>query len=220
MPSRDSQCNSHSGSNSLSSTDKYSSLHQLSNLDTSSGGGYRRFGRHKSGHAESRTRKVRPQARQGKSEQPEPTAVASSPDPERTPLAEELQQEAASLRRRKQPPVEVAVATNSETDDDPVIAEREAKRKEIQSLIMKYAALDDIYGKSTADAIASKYQRKNKSRHDSSSNLNVINNNNNNNNEDEIDQVDEDDFVVVSESAKRLGKKVPIVSSPRAILGA
>lgn len=93
------------------------------------------------------------------------------------------------------------VIPDDSTDDDPVIAEREAKRKEIQSLIMKYAALDDIYGKSTTDAIASKYQkikdRENK----------LINNNN------VEDELDEDDFVVVPDTTKRLGQKAPLVSS-------
>ncbi|XP_016838204.1 probable dual specificity protein kinase madd-3 isoform X2 [Nasonia vitripennis] len=150
---------------------------------------YRRYGRHKSGQSETRTRKVRPQTRHGKSEQPETSTVSSSIDPEKTPLVEEPD-ETPKL-----------VIVDDSADDDPAIAEREAKRKEIQSLIAKYAALDDIYGKSTTDAIASKYQK----RKDRETNLLG------NNVEDELD---EDDFVVVPDTTRRLGKKAPL--SPRA----
>ena len=77
----------------------------------------RRYGRHKSGHAETRNRRERPRARHGKSEQPD-----RSIDPEKTP----------TITNNKS-----AVAAQ---DDDPAIVEREAKRKEILGLIMKYAA--------------------------------------------------------------------------------
>lgn len=71
-------------------------------------------------------------------------------DPERTPIANGIE---------------------NDVDNDPVLREREARRKEIQSLILKYAALDEAYNKftnngekqeqSTADKIANKYQKNN-----------------------------------------------------------
>ncbi|XP_014211066.1 probable dual specificity protein kinase madd-3 isoform X1 [Copidosoma floridanum] len=212
------QCNSHSGSRlNLSSNhdDPYASTTSLQSPVES----YRRYGRHKSGHVESRTRKVQPQARYGKSEQPEASRSLVSADPEKTPVIEE---ETAK-------PDSCAPLPQAVVDDDPAIVEREAKRKEIQSLIMKYADLDDIYGKSAADAIASKYHKKAK---DSGalSNNNVVttkttatataDDRKNNNNETlvEDDEVDEDDFVVVSDSSrptsKKFDKRAPI--SPRA----
>ncbi|XP_015588385.1 serine/threonine-protein kinase Doa isoform X2 [Cephus cinctus] len=125
---------------------------------------YRRYGRHKSGHAETRSRKVRPH-RSGKSEQLEgaaagnfrlrpieidPTCTREPMDPEKTPTG--------------------SCAANIADEADQAVSEREAKRKEIQSLIMKYAAIDEAYAQSgggnatpaqpsTADLIASKYQR-------------------------------------------------------------
>ncbi|XP_071055752.1 serine/threonine-protein kinase Doa isoform X1 [Onthophagus taurus] len=59
-----------------------------------------------------------------------------------------------------------ATPTPSMPPQDPVLSEREAKRKEIQNLIMKYSALDEVYNKkstqpgvhkSAAAAIAQKY---------------------------------------------------------------
>ncbi|XP_043475600.1 dual specificity protein kinase CLK3 isoform X1 [Leptopilina heterotoma] len=71
-------------------------------------------------------------------------------------------------------PEKTPIANNgieNDVDNDPVLREREARRKEIQSLILKYAALDEVYNKfgnsgekeeqSTADKIASKYQKNN-----------------------------------------------------------
>ena len=212
--------NSHSGSN-LNLADKYTALRQT--LKDSEA--YRRYGRHKSGQAESRTRKVRPQARSGKSEQLE-TSSSASIDPEKTPVADDLAVTTSSTAKLKLTanPTTTTTTTNG-TDtvlDDPAILEREAKRKEIQSLIQKYAALDDIYGKgsTTADAIASKYQ---KSRNKKAAAAAALNNNNE---EEEVEVVDEDDFVVVEQPAltttltttvasKRLDKKAPIVSLGR-----
>lgn len=106
-----------------------------------------RYGRHKSGHTETKSRKVRPLHRSGKSEQLEGTCAISkldTADPDRTPT-------------QRIP----------ETIQDEAITEREAKRKEIQGLIMKYAAIEEAYAKnggegkpSAADIIASKYQKK------------------------------------------------------------
>lgn len=132
---------------------------------------YRRYGRHKSGHVETRTRKVRPY-RNGKSEQLEPSSTALR-------LARPMKLDSMKERRNdrldpdKTPTSSVARENDvQETvdDTDPAIVEREAKRKEIQSLIMKYAAMEDTYSQlaaggqvkmrpSTADIIASKYRK-------------------------------------------------------------
>lgn len=137
---------------------------------------YRRYGRHKSGHAETRSRKVRPR-RNGKSEQLESHSTSlrlSRPikideplmdgeevamDPDRTPIANTDNEN---------------VAKNiAPTEEDPAISDRAAKRKEIQSLILKYAAMEDTYSQlasgkqtpnarpSTTDLIANKYRKSN-----------------------------------------------------------
>ncbi|XP_076678625.1 CDC like kinase darkener of apricot isoform X2 [Andrena cerasifolii] len=136
---------------------------------------YRRYGRHKSGHAETHTRKVRPY-RNGKSEQLESRSAAlrlarpmkvdasagkgradDASDPEKTPTS--------SVNPEK----DAAQAIGHE-DTDPAVTERAAKRKEIQSLIMKYAAMEETYSQlaaggqvkmrpSTTDIIASKYRK-------------------------------------------------------------
>ncbi|KAK2588301.1 hypothetical protein KPH14_004319 [Odynerus spinipes] len=146
---------------------------------------YRRYGRHKSGHAESRSRKVRPH-RSGKSEQLdgkstslrsvarpgrlEPLSLIASgkeliSDPEKTPTGTAIEGPSSTKDN----------ATNNNNNNnneevDPAISERAAKRKEIQSLIMKYAAMDEAYSElatggqgnakpSTTDIIASKYKK-------------------------------------------------------------
>ncbi|XP_031829521.1 CDC like kinase darkener of apricot isoform X2 [Nomia melanderi] len=142
----------------------------LSNTDT-----YRRYGRHKSGHAETRTRKVRPY-RNGKSEQLESSSTAlrltrpmkvdaltsteaNDPvDPDKTPTGSMTHE------------VGVDAVLTVDEEDDPAISERAAKRKEIQSLILKYAAMEETYSQlaaggkikmrpSTTDIIASKYRK-------------------------------------------------------------
>ncbi|XP_017796330.1 PREDICTED: dual specificity tyrosine-phosphorylation-regulated kinase 2 isoform X1 [Habropoda laboriosa] len=151
-------------------------------LNSSNSERYRRYGRHKSGHAETRTRKVRPY-RNGKSEQLESTSTAlrlSRPmkgDPTAAAVAKEKNDDDPD----KTPTISVAkdtvVANNSTVqvlpevdDEDPVISERAAKRKEIQSLILKYAAMEETYTQlaacgqvkmrpSTTDIIASKYRK-------------------------------------------------------------
>ncbi|XP_043665624.1 dual specificity protein kinase CLK2 isoform X1 [Vespula pensylvanica] len=142
---------------------------------------YRRYGRHKSGHAETRSRKVRPH-RNGKSEQldcrstslrslarpnrVEPLSLVAGKevlsDPEKTPTGGGIADDAI-------PKHEPNYDDNEEVD--PAISERAAKRKEIQSLIMKYAAMDEAYSElatgggqgnakpSTTDIIASKYKK-------------------------------------------------------------
>ncbi|XP_076240266.1 CDC like kinase darkener of apricot [Calliopsis andreniformis] len=133
---------------------------------------YRRYGRHKSGHAETRTRKVRPY-RNGKSEQLESSSTALR-------LARPMKLETSTKERRsdavdpdKTPTTSVVRENDAKTgheDTDPTIAAREAKRKEIQSLIMMYAAMEDTYSQlaaggqvkmrpSTTDIIASKYRK-------------------------------------------------------------
>ncbi|XP_012215873.1 dual specificity protein kinase CLK1 isoform X2 [Linepithema humile] len=148
---------------------------------------YRRYGRHKSGHAETRSRKVRLR-RNGKSEQLEtahstslrlsrpikidPSTYADrkdiAVDPDRTPIA--------NTESFNDQVVGQNVARNSrdalaDDADDPTISDRAAKRKEIQSLILKYAAMEDTYSQlasgggqvnahpSTTDLIASKYKK-------------------------------------------------------------
>lgn len=196
-----STCNSHSSSE-LNLTDTYSPLlGHRNHQPASSSESFRRYARHKSGHADSRSRKIRPEIRQGKSEQPErqSTRATSSSDPDKTPIAEQVERRAAKI------------LPELLLDNDPKLSEREAKRKEIQSLIAKYAALEDedILGRSTADAIASKYQRRKPNDHAierSSCSLMV------NGNEDEevvvvaAPVVDEDDFVLV-DKAKRPARK-------------
>jgi len=136
---------------------------------------YRRYGRHKSGHAETRNRKVRPH-RNGKSEQLETNSTSlrlTRPikiepfvdgeevaiDPDKTPIANTDNENVA-----------INIAS---TEEDPAISDRAAKRKEIQSLILKYAAMEDTYSQlasgkqatnarpSTTDLIAHKYRKSN-----------------------------------------------------------
>ncbi|XP_018342413.1 PREDICTED: probable serine/threonine-protein kinase clkA isoform X1 [Trachymyrmex septentrionalis] len=145
---------------------------------------YRRYGRHKSGHAETRNRKVRPH-RNGKSEQLEahstslrlsrpvkiePLTFADSKeimvDPDKTPVAN-VESVAQNVTRNE------CYAYDALTEDaDPAISDRAAKRKEIQSLILKYAAMEDTYSQlaaggqanvlpSATDLIASKYKKSN-----------------------------------------------------------
>ncbi|XP_018051747.1 PREDICTED: dual specificity protein kinase CLK2 isoform X2 [Atta colombica] len=149
---------------------------------------YRRYGRHKSGHAETRNRKVRPH-RNGKSEQLEastslrlsrpakiePLTFVDSKeimvDPDKTPVAnsnmENLNDVAQNGMRNECYPYDALTE-----DVDPVISDRVAKRKEIQGLILKYAAMEDTYSQlaaggqanvlpSTTDLIASKYKKNN-----------------------------------------------------------
>ncbi|XP_076650710.1 CDC like kinase darkener of apricot isoform X1 [Halictus rubicundus] len=136
---------------------------------------YRRYGRHKSGHAETWTRKVRPY-RNGKSEQLESSSTTlrltrpikletnaernddrNDADPDKTPTGSVAHEVGVD-----------AVLTIDE--DDPAIVERATKRKEIQSLILKYAAMEETYSQlaaggtikmrpSTTDIIASKYRK-------------------------------------------------------------
>jgi hypothetical protein len=142
---------------------------------------YRRYGRHKSGHAETRSRKVRPH-RSGKSEQLEahsPSLRLSRPikieplilannkeaavDPDKTPIASNNAENANTRNVTKN-----AYDTSSK-DVDSAISDRAAKRKEIQGLILKYAAMEDTYSQlasggqanvpSTTDLIASKYKK-------------------------------------------------------------
>ncbi|XP_071653721.1 uncharacterized protein [Temnothorax longispinosus] len=144
---------------------------------------YRRYGRHKSGHAETRSRKVRPH-RNGKSEQLEARSTSlklSRPvkietltftdeitvDPDKTPVANNNAESSDIAQNVTRNAYDVLTE-----DVDPSISDRAAKRKEIQSLILKYAAMEDTYSQlaaggqanvrpSTTDLIASKYRRSN-----------------------------------------------------------
>ncbi|KAI4489774.1 hypothetical protein M0804_003956 [Polistes exclamans] len=163
---------------------------------------YRHYGRHKSGHAETRSRKVRPH-RNGKSEQLDCKSTSSLRSLARPSRVEPLSLVAGKevLNDPEKTPTDdggvVAAASNSAAGDcitivndaisknelkktevneqeeevDPAISERAAKRKEIQSLIMKYAAMDEAFSEiattgggknakpSTTDIIASKYKK-------------------------------------------------------------
>ncbi|XP_053976852.1 serine/threonine-protein kinase Doa isoform X1 [Hylaeus volcanicus] len=141
---------------------------------------YRRYGRHKSGHAETGTLKVRPY-RNGKSEQLEPSSTAmrllarrakaktakqTVVDPDKTPTGSDNSADVAL-----QTVGSVGTARLVESDSDRGIgAER---RKEIQSLILKYATMEETYSQlaasgqgrtrpSTTDIIASKYRKSNR----------------------------------------------------------
>ncbi|XP_014478973.1 PREDICTED: dual specificity protein kinase CLK4 isoform X2 [Dinoponera quadriceps] len=153
--------------------------------------GYRRYGRHKSGHVETRSRKVRPH-RNGKSEQLEahstslrlsrpgkidPLTLAGSGkssqvvvDRDKTPLVEGGVQVYPDMVLNDMVPCAHDVLV--EDEEDPSISDRAAKRKEIQSLILKYAAMEDTYSQlasggqanarpTTTDIIASKYRKSN-----------------------------------------------------------
>lgn len=151
---------------------------------------YRRYGRHKSGHAETRNRKVRPR-RNGKSEQLEAHSTSlrlSRPvkiepltftndkeitvDPDKTPVANTNVDHLSDVAQN--------VTRNALIEDvDPALSDRAAKRKEIQSLILKYAAMEDTYSQlaaggqanvppSTTDLIASKYRKSNQHKDDAS----------------------------------------------------
>lgn len=150
--------------------------HSLLNSDTC-----RRYGRHKSGHAETRTRKVRPY-RNGKSEQLESSSAAAlrlarpmkvesltskarnDEDPDKTPTSSVHGDNASDN-------CVLPTSVDTEEETDPAISERAAKRKEIESLILKYAAMEETYAQlaggggqakirpSTTDIIASKYRK-------------------------------------------------------------
>lgn len=147
---------------------------------------YRRYGRHKSGHAETRSRKVRPH-RNGKSEQLEAHSTSlrlSRPvkiepltfadgkaiaiDPDKTPVANSNTEDLSNVAQNVTGNAYEALTA----DNDPTISDRAAKRKEIQNLILKYAAMEDTYSQlaaggqanvcpSTTDLIASKYRKSN-----------------------------------------------------------
>lgn len=159
---------------------------------------YRRYGRHKSGHAETRSRKVRPH-RSGKSEQLEPHSASltvsrpikiaplafaneneAAVDPDKTPIANSDADNAGNVARNVTRNALVDVLSR-DMDTDAAISDRAAKRKEIQSLILKYAAMEDTYSQlasggqanappSTTDLIASKY-RKSDNRNDQKDNM-------------------------------------------------
>ena len=156
-----SQCNSHSASNdpTTSIEDKYAALRRSLQQSES----FRRRARHKSGQGDNRHRpRVWPQTREGRSEQPR---LSYSPvDLEKTPLVETPAAPSPSPSKQSKS----VIVNNSlldigcDSSDDPAILEREAKRKEIQSLIQKYATLDELRNESTSDNIVSKYLKRNK----------------------------------------------------------
>ncbi|XP_076173499.1 CDC like kinase darkener of apricot isoform X1 [Ptiloglossa arizonensis] len=121
---------------------------------------YRRYGRHKSGHAETRTLKVRPY-RNGKSEQLETNSATLR-----------LARFAKGDMAKKSVAVDPDKTPTASDTEDPAIIERAAKRKEIQSLLLKYAAMEETYSElaaagqgrtrmSITDIITSKYRKSN-----------------------------------------------------------
>lgn len=119
--------------------------------------------RHRSNHSELRPRRSSKPQRTGKSELPERKASIAKLHPVEIPLGDDG-------------PVPVhaptAKATLTVPDDDEettptptaagvpdAVSEREAKRKEIQSLIMKYSALDEAYNRTNASAAATIAQK-------------------------------------------------------------
>ncbi|XP_076173500.1 CDC like kinase darkener of apricot isoform X2 [Ptiloglossa arizonensis] len=99
---------------------------------------YRRYGRHKSGHAETRTLKVRPY-RNGKSEQLETNSATLR-----------LARFAKGDMAKKSVAVDPDKTPTASDTEDPAIIERAAKRKEIQSLLLKYAAMEETYSELAA----------------------------------------------------------------------
>ncbi|XP_034943238.1 dual specificity protein kinase CLK2 isoform X2 [Chelonus insularis] len=114
---------------------------------------YRRYGRHKSGQNEVKSRKVRPN-RSGKSEQIDTSRLKKQTSQELTSNNNELD------KTLPQKTVDI--------EEDPIVTERATKRKEIQTLIEKYSTIEEAYGNSganvdvkpsAAEIIAYKYQK-------------------------------------------------------------
>lgn len=119
--------------------------------------------RHRSNHSELRPRRSCKPSRTGKSEYNErkPSATTNLklcaveiPMTNEIPLVEEREQSIVKVE---------SLSAKVPSDDDDVtptpslpdpVSERETKRKEIQSLIMKYSALDEAYNKTSAVAAA------------------------------------------------------------------
>ncbi|XP_044007848.1 dual specificity protein kinase CLK2 isoform X2 [Aphidius gifuensis] len=140
--------------------DKTSEQQQLNRLDRNDDALTldinQRYGRHKSGHPQTRNQKIRPLHRSGKSEQLEGNLLTK-----KNSFSKDLP--VTNINRDK------ILSKIPDLEKDIALTEREVKRKEIQGLLIKYSALDDAYsnnedvaGKqkpSTADIIANKYQK-------------------------------------------------------------
>lgn len=103
-----------------------------------------------SNHSELRPRRSTKPQRSGKSEQNDRRPSTSLklfpieiPIDNEKPITYQKPLATSLLDNEKTP-------TNNTINIDPIISEREAKRKEIQSLIMKYSALDEAYNRSGA----------------------------------------------------------------------
>lgn len=147
--------------------------------------------RHKSNHSELRPRRPSKPQRTGKSEVAERRATTNlnlKLCPVEIPLVDDrpaakappptqlfLSPSASNIAATATPTTTDSATTNHAVDDDATptpslpdaVSEREAKRKEIQSLIMKYSALDEAYNRtggglqstpSATATIAQKYQ--------------------------------------------------------------
>lgn len=136
--------------------------------------------RHRSNHPELRPRRSSKPQRTGKSEAPERRASINAAKlcPVEIPISDDAPAPVHSPTITTTAAVASDVAPRTKagasSDDEPTptpsvpdpVSEREAKRKEIQSLIMKYSALDEAYNRaggsntaptSAAAAIAQKY---------------------------------------------------------------
>lgn len=78
--------------------------------------------------------------------------VLNQLDDERPAVSRYSQRQSSGAYQRSQTQQFFDAETDgTSTVDNPVVSEREARRKEIQGLIMKYAQLDDVYNKATED---------------------------------------------------------------------
>lgn len=73
------------------------------------------------------------------------TATRRLRDVDPTPTKSEIRDAARKVKERS--PMRELRSTKRASPEDPVLREREARRKEIQSLINKYVMLDEAYGK-------------------------------------------------------------------------
>lgn len=114
--------------------------------------------RHRSNHSELRPRRSSKPQRTGKSEASEGKSSITKLHPVEIPLTDDgpVPVHAPTTKTTVAVP---AVVSDDETTPTPggaaspdALSEREAKRKEIQSLIMKYSALDEAYNRSNATA--------------------------------------------------------------------
>lgn len=109
--------------------------------------------RHRSNHSELRPRRSSKPSRTGKSEvnDRKPTTTNLKLCPVEIKLHDDHVQQHCS-KKNLSPIITATTTLDDEVTPTPdCVSEREAKRKEIQNLIMKYSALDEAYNKVTGD---------------------------------------------------------------------